>query len=207
MNSYVVPGITALALGIAALILLIAYRPSLTDARGGKILAFLAFFMMPILLTWVGTSAHIQHSKSTSFCLSCHVMEPYGESLRIDDPSHVPAFHYQNNLTPRDEACYTCHTTYTMFGDVSAKLNGMKHVYVNYIGTIPEKIELYRPYQNRECLHCHEGARSFEEQEDHADLRGEIASNETSCLECHVDIHDVHSLEGKPMWTAGGGAR
>lgn len=207
MTSYITPGLTAIALGLVALILLIGYRPSLTDARGGRILAFLALFVMPILVTWLGTSEHIENSKSTSFCLSCHVMEPYGESLRIDDSSYLPAFHYQNNLTPRDGACYSCHTTYTMFGDINAKLNGMKHVYVYYLGNVPEKLELYQPYRNRECLHCHAGARSFEDQEDHAESRDELAQNETSCLECHADTHDVHNLEGKEMWTEAGGTR
>jgi nitrate/TMAO reductase-like tetraheme cytochrome c subunit len=204
MTSYLDAGLTAIGLGLAALILLIAYRPTLTDARGGKVLAFLVFFIMPVLVTWVGTSEQIEHSKTTRFCLSCHVMEPYGRSLHIDDASHIPAFHYQNNLVPRDAACFTCHTTYTMFGDINAKLHGMRHVYINYLGTIPDKIELYNPFQNRECLHCHQGARSFEEQEFHVDIRAELASNETSCLECHSDIHDVAHLSDKKMWTEKG---
>lgn len=208
MISYLDQGLTAIAIGLVALILLIAYRPSLTDARGGKVLAFLSFFVLPILLTWVGTSVHLEHSKSTSFCLSCHVMEPYGQSLHIDDTSHIPAVHYQNNLAPRDEACFTCHTSYTMFGDLNAKLKGMRHVYIYYLGTVPEKIELYQPFQNRECLHCHNGSRRFEDQEFHQDIRSELASNETSCLDCHSDIHDVAHLAELPMWNeagAGGG--
>ncbi|MEI9815368.1 MAG: hypothetical protein WDO18_23165 [Acidobacteriota bacterium] len=52
-------------------------------------------------------------------------MEDYGRSLYIDDPSYVPAQHYQNALVPRDHACYTCHTQYTMFGTVQAKLKGV----------------------------------------------------------------------------------
>ncbi len=187
---------------LIALVLLLGYRPSLTAATGGKVLAFLSFFLLPALLTWVGTTRHIEHSKTTGFCLSCHTMEPYGRSLRIDSPTHVPAVHYQNHLVPSEEACYTCHTTYTMFGDFSAKLKGMKHVYVYYLGTIPEKIDLYEPYSNRECLHCHDGARSFEDGEDHQDVRAELAAGETSCLECHSDTHDVQALAEAPMWTA-----
>ena len=201
MISYVDQGLAAIAVGLVALVLLIGYRPSLTDARGGKVLAFLSFFILPILVTWVGTSEHLQHSKSTGFCMSCHVMVPYGRSLRIDDPAHIPAVHYQNKLISRDETCFTCHTTYTMFGDFKAKLTGMKHVYIYYLGTVSDPIQLYEPYQNRECLHCHDGSRSFEEQELHVDVRAELASNETSCLECHGDIHDIHALAEKPMWS------
>ncbi len=58
----------------------------------------------------------MEHATSTKFCLSCHVMEDFGRSLYVDDPSYIPAMHFQNNRVPRDHACYTCHTDYTMFG-------------------------------------------------------------------------------------------
>jgi cytochrome c-type protein NapC len=183
-----------------ALIALVVLRPSLVTARGGRILAFFALFALPLAVTGLGVSAQVEHSKSTRFCLSCHVMEPYGRSLRVDDASYVPAQHFQNNRVPRDQACFTCHTNYTMFGDVKAKLRGLRHVYVNYIGTIPQQIKLYEPYSNRECLHCHAGARSFEESELHKDIRAELGKNETSCLECHDTIHNTHGLAGVKMW-------
>ena len=66
----------------------------------------------------MGFALHLEHAKSTEFCVSCHVMEPYGTSLHFDDLDYLPASHFQNNLVPREKACYTCHTQYTMFGDV-----------------------------------------------------------------------------------------
>ena len=79
----------------------------------------------------------------------------------MDDKSYIPAAHFQNNFVPRDHACFTCHTDYTMFGDYKAKWRGVHHVWVQYFGKIPkpEDIKLYTPYNNRECLHCHAGAR------------------------------------------------
>ncbi len=127
-------------------------------------------------------------------------MKPYGESLRIDEPGHIPAEHFQNKRVPREHACYTCHTTYALFGDAKAKMSGLMHLWVNYFGTIPEPIELYQPYANRECLHCHQGARSFEENEMHVDIRSELHSNELSCLDCHDSTHDLDHLEAHPMW-------
>ena len=62
-------------------------------------------------------------------------MEAYGKSLRIDDPSYIPASHFQNNRIPRNEACYTCHTNYAMFGGVKAKIGGLKHLAIYYFGT------------------------------------------------------------------------
>jgi hypothetical protein len=83
-------------------------------------------------------------------------------------------------------------------------MKGLKHLWVNYFGTIPEKVELYEPFQNRECLHCHDGARTFEENDFHAELRPELASNETSCLECHDLAHEVEQLAELEKWSRDG---
>jgi len=99
----------------------------------------------------MGASEHMERSKETQFCLSCHVMDPYRRSLHIDDPTYVPAAHFQNARIPRDEACYTCHTDYVMYGSILAKLRGLRHVYVQYLGTVPKTIQLYNPYNNREA--------------------------------------------------------
>lgn len=189
--------VVAVALALIALVVL---RPSLTAARGGRILAFVALLVLPFLITAMGVSAHVESSKTTQFCLSCHVMEPYGRSLQVDDPSFLPAQHFQNNRIPRDQACFTCHTSYTMFGDAQAKLRGLRHVYVYYLGEIPEKIQLYEPYNNRECLHCHAGARRFEESDLHKEMHSELISNATSCMECHGPAHNVRELAEKPLW-------
>jgi len=198
-----IAGFAALVLATIALVALVVLRPSLMAARGGKILAFVALFFLPLLLTGLGTAAQMEHSKSTRFCLSCHVMEPYGRSLLVDDPAYLPARHYQNNRVPREAACFTCHTDYTLFGDYKAKLRGLRHVYVNYLGTIPKQIKLYEPYNNRECLHCHGGARAFEENEVHQPIRAELAKNATSCLECHDKVHNAHGLAGAKLWQEG----
>src|ERR1700722_1351005 len=133
---------------VAVLGLLTALRPELTRARGGKILAFVALCILPVLAMWAGVNEHLERSTSTQFCLSCHVMANFGKSLYVDDKSYIPAVHFQNNRVPREHACFTCHTDYTMFGDSIAKLRGLHHVMVQYFGTIPkpEDIKLYTPY-------------------------------------------------------------
>jgi hypothetical protein len=65
----------------AALIALIAHRPSITDNREGKMLAFVAFLILPVLCMAGGASEHLDRSKQTQFCLTCHVMESHGKSL------------------------------------------------------------------------------------------------------------------------------
>ncbi len=73
------------------LIAIIVLKPSLTATPGGKIFAFMALFILPVLCTFGAASEHIERSKRTSFCLSCHIMEPYGRSLQVDDPHYIPA--------------------------------------------------------------------------------------------------------------------
>src|ERR1700730_16024713 len=144
------------------LLVVILVRPSLTATIGGKVLAFLAFCALPVLCGVWGLSEHFERSKQTNFCLSCHIMEPYGRSLDVDDANHIPAAHFQNHRIPADEACYTCHTNYAMYGTMGVKLQGLRHVSVEYLGKPMKPIHVYEPFNNRECLHCHAGARSFE---------------------------------------------
>ena len=75
-------------------------RPSLTSATGWKIVAFIGLGVLPALCLVGGMNAHVQRSEQTRFCVSCHVMIPYGQSLYVDDPSHIPAQHFQNHRVP-----------------------------------------------------------------------------------------------------------
>jgi len=197
----------AVALGLAVLI---GVRVELTRARGGKILAFVTLFLLPAVAMWWGFSEHMERAESTQFCLSCHVMHDFGRSLYVDDPSYIPALHYQNNLVPRNRACYTCHTDYTMFGPIDSKLRGLRHLYVQYLGKppAPEAIQLYTPFNNRECLYCHADMRVFLEASKHTkqpDLLAKLRSNQVSCMTsgCHDTIHNVAALKDATFWKGG----
>jgi cytochrome c-type protein NapC len=197
-------GVTAILIGV------LVFRPSITATQTGKIFAFFLLFLLPLICLGMGTSYHIQRSEQTTFCLSCHEMEPFGKSLLVDDPGHLPAAHFQNHRVPADAACYTCHTDYAMFGGLRAKIEGLRHVYIHYLRTppAPEAIKLYDPYNNRECLHCHLGARSFEEGAVHTadpDLLPAIKANKVSCVSsgCHDVVHNVASLGSAKFWKGG----
>jgi len=187
------------------LIILLVLRPTITATRGGKMLAFVALLVFPLLSGGMGVNKHLEQSKTTQFCLSCHVMNDYGKSLRVDDRSFIPAIHFQNNLVPRDQACYTCHTDYTMYGNFNAKLRGLKHVYAYYLGKPSQPIKLYQPYNNRECLHCHLGARSFEESDAHTkepQKMSLIKTNKLGCTStgCHNIVHNLDLLKEATIW-------
>ena len=120
--------VVILVLFSAVLAGVVVLRPAITVSRAGKILAFGVFFFLPLFSLVAGMENQMQRSESTAFCLSCHIMEPYGKSLHIDDPSYLAGAHYQNHRVPADEACYTCHTDYAMFGTFEAKLGGLRHL-------------------------------------------------------------------------------
>jgi nitrate/TMAO reductase-like tetraheme cytochrome c subunit len=64
-----------IGLTVVALIYLAA-RPEVTREPGGKAFAFLLIFLAPSLALFGGGTAHLEKSKTTQFCLSCHVMGP-----------------------------------------------------------------------------------------------------------------------------------
>lgn len=191
--------LTGLAL-VAAVAMIV--QPSLTRTREGKMFAFVALFILPLLALGLGASDQLQRSEQTRFCLSCHIMAPFGQSLHVDDPKYLAAAHVENHLVPPDAACYTCHTDYGQFGTVHAKLEGLHHVYVQYFGTPMKPIRLYHPYNNRECLHCHAGMRVFVEDPTHAAIMDTLTSNQLSCVSsgCHDVVHNVSQLSQTKPW-------
>jgi len=201
MPAAAVFGVLAITAVIASLIVA---RPAITVARAGKVLAFLGLFILPVFTSVLGFDSHMERSKATSFCLGCHIMEPYGKSLYVDDSTYIPAAHYQNHRVPADQACYTCHTDYTLYtGGIKAKFRGLHHIYAQYLGKTHQPIKLYQPFNNRECLHCHLGARNFEEGTTHSTMLDDIKSNQLSCVTsgCHDMIHNASHLNQVKMWS------
>jgi cytochrome c-type protein NapC len=164
-------------------------RPARTRQAGGALVAVVAFVAVPGLLLTVGAERHLALSKSTAFCLSCHEMHPYGASLL--QPDRLAHAHWAGRFVPREAACYTCHTEYTLYGGLRAKLKGLQHLWVHFFGAQPDPIALYTPYSNRECLHCHEGAKSFEEAEGHLDQLEAFRAGTKTCMKCHGPSHGV----------------
>ena len=197
-------------LGVAAVLLvLLVVRPGMIRSVEGKVLAMVALFVAPAFAGYGGVTEHLDRTKSTSYCLSCHVMGVYGKSLRVDDPQYLAAAHYLNNFVPRERACYSCHTDYGMSGDNRSKARGFKHVLKTYFGSVPDTIKISRRYKGRECLRCHIGTRFFEESVTH--LGGpvpmaDIKSGKASCLKsgCHDLVHEVHELDQMAMWDPAG---
>lgn len=193
--------ITALALCIGLATLLLAGAERLLASTPGKLVLLAGIGVLPLSVSVGGLTTGLVKSSQAEFCLSCHEMTPYGQSLFVDGDS-LAAVHFQNRLVDRDYACYVCHKDYAMFGDVRTKLHGLNHLLVHYFGEAPDPIELYAPYPNANCLHCHNDSRRYLEAGVHGRFAAEIASDERSCLDCHRSSHDLDGVHSGRFWQA-----
>lgn len=193
-----------IALIVLTLVLAIAFlvRPAVTASPREKILAFMALFILPALCVGGGMSTHMQRSEQTRFCISCHAMVPYGQSLYVDDPNYIPAAHFQNHRIPVATACYACHADYTIYGPLKDKLQGITRIYMQYVSSPPKTISIRGGYSNLQCLHCHDGARSFEANPVHQAIMASLKSNQLSCISsgCHDTVHNVAALSQVKFW-------
>ena len=197
-SSSVVFGEIALA---AVLLTLVLLKPGIVRTLEGKVLILLALFLAPAIAAYGGVSEHLERTRTTGYCLSCHVMSDYGKSLTAENPAAIPASHYQNNRIPRDHACISCHTEYGLSGDHRAMARFTRNALETYLGRVPEMVRARRT-KNRECLRCHVGARSFEENAAHQEgaaplvSLAAIKSGKISCTKsgCHHSVHDVRAV-------------
>jgi cytochrome c-type protein NapC len=200
-------GTTGILIALIALTIALAgvflVRSSITVGATGKILAFVGLCVLPVLCIGTGLSVHQQRSQQTSYCISCHSMESHGKSLYVADPSYIPAQHFQNHLVPPDQACYTCHTDYAIYGPLKDKLKGLKYIYMQYVSTPPKVIRISGAYSNLQCLHCHASARGFSDNPAHNAIMGSLTTNQISCLTCHDMIHNASEVGHLKMWVPG----
>ena len=191
----------AVALACAAIsaLLVIWYlvrRPALTNAT--KLVLLLGIGVLPITTAATGNVAGYEATKSRRFCSSCHVMTPYGADSEDPNSTTLATRHGHNALFGHDN-CYACHANYGMFGTVTTKLGGLRHVYeyVFHYHDMPleeakAKIQIRTPFQNATCMHCHstEGP-SWNGVKEHASLLSRVRSGAVSCASagCHGPAH------------------
>jgi cytochrome c-type protein NapC len=141
------------------------------------------------------------------FCGSCHTMTPYTSDAANPFSDSLASLHSRNELFG-DRSCYVCHADYGMYGTVSTKLSGMKHVWEYYseFRDIPAQealplIHLYRPYPNANCMQCHSTRiAGWMEVDEHASAVEPIRSGAMSCASfgCHGPSHPFSKPEETP---------
>ena len=117
-------------------------------------------------------------------------MNAYVADLDNPDSEHLAAQHYQNRWIA-DHQCYTCHSDYGLFGDMQAKMAGLRHVWFYNVGGYEMPLKIRDRYNNQRCLFCHGPVKGFQEESAHEKNMAAIASSEKSCISaaCHVSPH------------------
>jgi NapC/NirT cytochrome c family protein len=190
-----------LALGCAAIaaVLLLWYlvaRPTLT--RATKIVLLFGIGVLPIGTAANGNVAGYHATKTRVFCSSCHVMTPFGDDSSNPGSTSLAARHGRNEAFG-DENCYTCHADYGMFGTITTKLGGMRHVYEYALHfhqlTVAEalpRIHIRTPFPNATCIRCHSTtAPGWRRIGDHQSLLDQLRAGTMSCASegCHGPAH------------------
>ncbi len=174
--------------------LLVTLRMEQNRERQWKLIAFTTIFAMPLIFLAGVINFDLNKMKQVTFCDNCHTMNPYVMSLTVDDDEPLASVHFRNNYIPQETACYSCHTSYSMFGGFEAKVRGLRHVWVYYTNPDKQDIALYKPYDNNDCLHCHGPSQRFKTNKKHRreiNFIERVDSGQLSCLAsgCHDLVH------------------
>ena len=189
------------ALSVAIGIWYLVRRPHLH--RVTKSLLLLGLGVFPGIVSLTGNIASFEYTLSRPFCGSCHVMGPYLRDAEDPKSNSLAALHSRNHKFG-ENSCYTCHADYQMFGAITTKMNGMRHLFkyvTEYASTGPDgeggpPIHLYKPFQSAACMQCHSttGKRYLDQ---HGDQVEQIRAGDIACTDCHSEVHPL-ALSRRP---------
>jgi cytochrome c-type protein NapC len=194
----------AALLAAALLLWFLIRRPVIT--RATKVVLLFAMGILPLTTATSGNVAAFEATKTRQFCGGCHVMEPYARDS-VDPASQSLAASHARNEAFGEENCYACHADYGMFGTVTTKIGGLRHVYYQLTEyrsmTVEEAlptIHLVEPFSNAKCIRCHSTTGlSWNKVGDHAGLLDELRRDRVGCTSdgCHGPVHPFSKV-GRP---------
>ena len=170
---------------------LIRYRGQIEGALSWGFL-ITGVVALPMTSIMMGMILVFERAERVEFCGSCHLaMQAYVRDIENLRSESLAAMHYKNRYIPRNQ-CYTCHTSFGLFGDFQAKVAGIIDVGKYYTRSFHIPLKMRQLYPNDECLKCHYdsirwGAR-------HQDVKDEIVAGEARCQDCHGKEHPAHVL-------------
>jgi cytochrome c-type protein NapC len=179
------------AISVAILLWYLVRRPPLV--RSTKVLLLFGLGVMPIAVALTGNVAGFEYTLQRQFCASCHVMLPYTEDAADPTSNSLAAIHSRNSSFGT-ESCYTCHADYKLFGAMTTKVNGLKHLFyyvTEYANSGPygegaKPIHMYKAFQNEMCTRCHSmTAPSWRQNEEHAGMLEDLQKGDAKCVDCH----------------------
>ncbi|ABS26947.1 conserved hypothetical protein [Anaeromyxobacter sp. Fw109-5] len=213
-----VTAVVAAAISAVIIVWYLVKRPPL--GRITKVMLLFGLGVMPIGVALTGNVAGFEYTLKREFCSSCHVMLPYTEDAADPKSNSLAAIHSRNSSFG-GESCYTCHADYQLFGAMTTKVNGLKHLYY-YITAYADsgeygeggpRIHLYKPFKNGSCTRCHSTtAPSWLAREEHGGMIEELRAGDASCVDCHggAQVHPRsfnHGGNGRAPTASAGGER
>ena len=192
--SEIIPGALPLALAVAALVL---GSWILVRGKVGESLAAAGLVTLPMLAFALSDFVVIERSKKADFCVSCHLMKPLLDTARPEDSTSMASIHIARGAVPSGTACYTCHAGYGIFGEVDAKLAGVRHMYMTVLGTHSNPLEIYGTFDIDSCLGCHSSSKRFQDVEAHRtpQIQSALLARQMSCTgACHVSAHSEQAV-------------
>jgi len=195
-DPFIAFAIVCAAISAVLLLWYLVARPKLT--RATKIVLLFAVGLLPLGTAANGNVAGYHATKTRVFCSSCHVMTPFGDDSSNPGSTSLAARHGRN-LMFGDENCYACHADYGMFGTITTKIGGMRHVYeyafnfhqLSLEEALP-RIHIRQPFPNATCMRCHSTENpGWLRIGDHKSLLDRVRTGEVSCASegCHGPAH------------------
>jgi cytochrome c-type protein NapC len=195
-DPFLVLGLGTASLSALVLLWYLVRRPLAT--RATKIALLFGIGLLPLATAGNGNIAGYHATKERQFCGSCHVMTPYGDDSADPASASLAARHARNEEFG-SESCYTCHADYGMFGTITTKLGGLRHVYeyVLHYRTMEleqflSTIEIRTPFPNATCIRCHSTTNpTWNAIGEHASTRAEVRAGTLACASegCHGPAH------------------
>lgn len=213
--------LVAAAIAGAIIVWYLIRRPHLH--RLTKLLLLFGLGVFPAVVSLTGNIAGFEYTLSRPFCGSCHVMGPYLRDAEDPKSKSLASIHSHNERFG-ENSCYNCHADYKMFGAVTTKLNGMRHLFkyiTEYANTGPDGeggpfIELYKRHDleakrisleqfNRQmngmCMQCHSSYAAVWV-EKHEAVAEEVRGFSTLCIDCHTEVHPLALSRRAPAKSA-----
>jgi cytochrome c nitrite reductase small subunit len=150
---------------------------------------FVSVALVPMMIAFLAFAHGLEDSATVRSCASCHTMTPFVEDLRNVKSDTLAALHFKNRYIQHNQ-CYTCHSDYGLTGTMTAKLEGLGHLWRYTTGRYTLPIKIAHPYSNVRCLSCHGESQKFLTSAGHpTEELPSLVTDKTSCLDCHGPAH------------------
>ena len=180
-------------------------RPAITAIARGQDARVCGMFLLPArCCACLGTIEHIERSKQTRFCLCCHIMEPHGKSLYVDDQHTCPPRIFRTIAFPSTRPVTPAIPITLCTAAIPPKCAACATSTCNIWASRPQPdIKLYTPIQQSRMPALPSRRAIVRKHPMHMAIHDDLVSNQMSCISsgCHDTVHNVASLDSVKFWS------